>query len=313
MTSETELRRAYQHLAESSPTVDSLELRLEDTDRKRRRALAMVAAATVAGLIAACAVWIASRDGRPTPRPTPATPLPHSNIDWRWEFTIKPPAGLTNDGQKITGASQEAQFTARSGGTCGFAAVPGGGFDPTTISAARESVSINGKPGNYAAIAPVQVLDNLPAPSVKVLVWSYKPNAWALAWCESMTNDRASALALAEAVSFELVPIRLPCRITYLPTGFPIGVVYFNAAAKAPNSIALQTVFDRTTTDLTELDLNCTTDGLDLFVRGPNHRLGTSGLSPATRAELAKISAGVVLARNMSDPATWFDGNAAIP
>jgi hypothetical protein len=316
MTSETELRQAYQHLAESSPTVDSLELRLKNTDRKRRRAPAVLAAAAVVAVVLGCLFWIASRDGGPTPRPTPATPLPHSGIDWRWDFTIKTPAGLTAGERDFTGISQEVQFSVRAGGYCFFAAMPGGTFDPTTISTARESVSINGKPGQYAVItSPAALRSGGPAASQKVIVWSYQPNAWALTWCQSVANGRASAQTLAEAASFEPVPVRLPCRITYLPPGFPIGVVIINAAAKPPNSIvSLQTVFDRTITDLTMLDLNCTPDGrFELSVRGPTGDHGTGGLSRATLAELSKISAGVVLAENKSDPSTWFDGNAAIP
>jgi len=218
MSTETELRQAYQQLAAQSPNTNVLDLQAIRGHKRTGRAVALAAAACVLA-VAPFAVR-AYVDGNRQLRDAGGTSPMDSGITWRWSFSVDQPDGFTKQLGRIGATRQEAEFRGSGTEMCRVTYFGDHMFDAGRITYA-DPVSVDRRTAYYGRIAadPAQFGSVAQAG----LAWKQVRDQWVTVACWDTSKARSHALALARAISFTEAAAKVPFEVGYLPPDFRIA------------------------------------------------------------------------------------------
>jgi hypothetical protein len=260
MPTEEDLRTAFNHLADSSPTPDDILARLTPGAQPvRRRRTPLVVGAALATAAAAIAAPLVADHLKSDP-PTAGEVKLSQRSDW---LTVPIPVGMRDNGRVYRADYQVLDLYPSGGGPmseCIVSAHRNGSFDPRQIPADSPEITINGFKGRVitsAATDPVITLppeyfqaastttgdtrfSKLTGRPMKTIAWQPAKGIWALVSCEKQVDngwldapsnaDLAKATTIANSVTATPEVLRAPYRTTYLPAGLTANFVADYAA-----------------------------------------------------------------------------------
>ncbi len=337
MRTEEDLRRTFDHLADTAPDPSRILTVVEPPPVRRSRTPLLIGAA-LATTAAVVAVPLAVNHHRQQQTTSPAaqqTARP-SNDAWRVRLFIPLQAPLAYDTRTFSPSSQRIIVAGGNAETtCLLDSYAKGAFDAGRIPPGSPRIKINNSLGYVALLAdPLS-----PAVKSKQVVWEPAPDTWVSSWClvgRRVDTTKAASVARTARLAEQRLPA--PYRIRYLPTGLQVtglsstphdnDLDFASSLGGGPANITYLTGDAVTGTKLPRnaerIAINGRTGylGTDagggaqvLAIRGDGFqvRIILAGAVPNEREELIKIAEGLDLTPNPTDSSTWFDAATAIP
>jgi hypothetical protein len=345
MRTEEDLRRTFDHLADTAPDPSRILTTAEPQPVRRSRTPLLIGAA-LATTAAVVAVPLAvNHHQQQTASPAAHQTIRPSNDAWRVRLSVPVQAPLAYDNRTFGPSSQRiivADWTSEM--TCVLDSYAKGAFDAGRIPPGSPRVKINDNLGYIALL----VDPFSPAVKSKQVVWEAAPDTWVSSWClVGRRVDTTKAVSIARTARLSEQRLPAPYRIRYLPaelqvTGLsstphdndldfatslgarqqplpdqigPAEISYLTGdavkATKLPSNAERIAINGRTGYLGTDVGGGATV--LAIKGNGFQVRIILAGAVPNEREELIKIAKGLDLAPSATDTSTWFDAATAIP
>lgn len=224
MRTETDLRQAFEELADTAPDPEAVlrQLRLPSPARSRpsrRRPWIVVTAVGVVVLVVGALVprFVADRVTAPAAR--------RVGGNWSMIAMVDPPTGWSVYSRAVFGTYEVTELTGPTGKDVCSVELDGRGRQPSSpMTGPGQSVTVNGLPGVYTWFN-----------DIGTVYWHYDTGAWAMVSCRHLdkgpripataTAVRQIALTLATAVEIRPSPLLIPIKLKDAPAGYRIGSV----------------------------------------------------------------------------------------